>query len=144
MHVLPPVHEFSIVGVYDPGAANRERIILRPTQRLNLAEFAICISHVHADGSVTPIPDLFLWLGDFWIAPPCWVVIFTGPGAFRQTTDTPSGELVFELHWGRANTIFNGGNLAVSLVRLGAINSVLAPKPVRFSFADLGTQSDEG
>jgi len=128
MHILPPVHEFGTVGIFDSGVPNRERIVMRPTQILNLAEFALTVSSVDDNGSVTPIPDLFLWLGELWVTPPSWIVVFTGPGSFNQGAHSQTGETVFELHWGRANTIFGSPNLAVSLLRIGGISSQTAPR----------------
>lgn len=125
MYIIPPVHELTIVGVFDAGSPNLERIVLRPTESLNLAGFALILGVPLSGGGVTPLADQFFWFGEKWISPPSWVVVFTGPGQFREGTHPTSGEPVLELHWGRGNVVFGSHALSVSIVRLGGISSHL-------------------
>lgn len=122
MYILPPVHELTFVGLFDAGVPNRERLVLRPTEPLNLAGFALVVSAV-GDGGVTPLPDQFFWFGERWVVPPAWIVVFTGPGAFREGAHQETGEPVLELHWGRRNVFLSDPRLAVSLLRIGAITT---------------------
>ncbi|MBK7834371.1 MAG: hypothetical protein IPK33_03335 [Gemmatimonadetes bacterium] len=129
MFILPPVHELTIVGVHDAGVPNRERIVLRPTEPLNLAAFALLLSLRNPDGTIVPIPDQFFWLGERWLAPPAWIVVFTGPGAYREGAHETSGAPVIELHWGRSAVVLDTPNVVVSLVRLAGLNSFEPPPP---------------
>ncbi len=128
MFVLPPVHELSIVGIFDPGVPNRERVVLRPTEEINLASFALLLSLQTSEGGVTPLPDQFFWFGERWLTPPAWLVVFTGPGSYQEGAHETTGEPVLELHWGRASTCLDLPGLAVSLVRMSGISS-FAPPP---------------
>ena len=122
MYILPPVHELTVVGVFDAGVPNRERVVLRPTETLNLASFALVLSAV-SDGGVIPLADQFFWLGEKWVTPPAWIVVFTGPGQYREGGHQTTGEPVLELHWGRASVVLNIPGIALSIVRIGAITS---------------------
>lgn len=126
MYILPPVHELTVVGVVDAGVPNSERIVMRPTQPINLAGFALILSISSQEG-VTPIPDQFFWLGERWISPPAWIVVFTGPGVFRESKHQTTGEQVLELHWGRTGVVFGQSGIAVSILRIGGLSSHLAP-----------------
>jgi|SRR6185312_7368450 len=126
MYILPPVHELSVTGIFDAGVPNRERIVLRPTQAVNLAAFALSLCVSQQEG-VTPIPDQFFWLGERWVTPPAWIVVFTGPGSFQVSPHQTTNEPVFELHWGRSNTIFGQTGLSVGLFRLGGLSSYATP-----------------
>ncbi|NOT08068.1 MAG: hypothetical protein HOP28_07675 [Gemmatimonadales bacterium] len=122
MYILPPVHELTIVGVFDAGVPNKERVVLRPTETLNLAAFALVLSTV-ADGGVLPLADQFFWFGEKWVTPPAWIVVYTGPGQYRESAYQGTGEPVLELHWGRSTVVLNLPDIALSLVRIGAITS---------------------
>ena len=126
MYILPPVHELSVVGIFDPGIPNRERIVLRPTQPLNLAAFALILSATAPEG-VTPIPNQFLWLGERWLSPPAWIVVFTGPGRFQEGAHQTTGEPVLELHWGQPGVVLGRPGVAVSVIRIGALTSQVTP-----------------
>lgn len=119
--LLPPIHQLSLVGVFDAGIPNMERVVLRPTQQLNLGEFGLFTGIKASNGLVTPIRDHFFWLGETWITPPAWIFVYTGTGAPRWTTMPNSGDAALVLHWGRATTMFNVPSIVPVVFRLGAI-----------------------
>ena len=127
MYILPPVHELTIVGVFEAGVPNRERIILRPTEPINLASFALVLTMTGQDGLVIPLPDHFFWLGERWLVPPAWIVVFTGPGRYQEGIHGSSGVPVIELHWGKSSVLFGPPGIAVSLIRISAIASTILP-----------------
>jgi hypothetical protein len=120
---VPPVHELAIVGAFEAGVPNRERIVIRPTEAVNLAGFGLVLSLVNDDGSVTPVPNHFLWLGDRWVVPPTWLVVFTGPGAFREGAHQETGAPVLEFHWGLQSVVLGTPRIALSIVRFGGLSS---------------------
>jgi hypothetical protein len=123
MYIIPPVHELAIVGVFDPGIPNRERIVLRPTEAVNLAAFGLLLSVTGDGGGVFPISDQFFWFGGRWITPPCWLVVFTGPGQYNEGMHETSGEPVLEFHWAKRAVVLGEKNISVSVIRLGGISS---------------------
>lgn len=132
MYILPPMHELAIVGVFDAGVPNKERIVLRPMEPLNLAGFAIVLSLRGDNDAVTPLRDHFFWLGERWLTPPAWIVVFTGPGAFREGAHQTSGEPVLELHWGSPSVLLGAPGLVLSVIRIGAISSHFGAAPTGY------------
>jgi hypothetical protein len=120
---LPVVYELSMIGVEDAGVPNRERIILRPTQPINLAQFGIIIATKGTNELLTPLLDHFFWFGEFTAYPPSWLVVYTGPGEFLQTRYPIGNEIAYSLHWGKPTTAFSEPNIVPVLVRIGAILS---------------------
>lgn len=121
--ILPVVYELSMIGVVDAAVPNRERIVLRPTQTINLAQFGIILGQKGDNELVTPLLDHFFWFGEFVVQPPCWLVVYTGPGVFSQTRDPVSNETAYSLHWGKTTTVFDLPSIVPVVVRIGAILS---------------------
>jgi hypothetical protein len=119
--IIPIVTELTVIGVADPGIPNRERIVLRPTESLDLAQFGILIAVKNEDGSVIPIFDNFFWFGDLFIDPPCWINVYTGNGEFQKTILSDSNQPAYSLHWGRKVTVFNSPNIVPVLFRMDGI-----------------------
>jgi hypothetical protein len=117
---MPPIHELTIVGTFDVGVPNLERIILRPMETLNLAAFALVLSYETDSSSIAPLPNHFLWLGDRWVHPPSWIVVYTGPGGFRETVHVDTGAPILEYHWGLHSVALSSPRIAVSLFKLSA------------------------
>jgi hypothetical protein len=67
------------------------------------------------------------WFPDIEVAPPSWVVLFTGPGKTKATTNE-QGESVLALHWQRPNVIFTGAKVVPVLFRVDG--SVVGPVTV--------------
>lgn len=130
------IDELSIIGVYDRGIANKERIVLRPTIKLNLGYYALVLGIKAGEGYARPINDHFLWLGScglapIEIAPPSWLFIYTGPGEFNEATNGYTKEKAYVMHWGKDTTILADDSIVPVLI---CINSVAVgetpPMPV--------------
>ena len=120
-YVPAPISELMLIGVAKPGVSNEERIVLRPTQSVRLADFLLAVgSPDPKTGGAFPIFDNVFWFPDVFITPPSWVLVYTGPGTSQQTT-LPNGESVLTLFWQRGTTIFNANNLVPILLRPGAV-----------------------
>ena len=52
-----PIIELSLIGVADPAVPNQERIILWPTQHVDLTNIAIIVGHKTKDEVTFPFRD---------------------------------------------------------------------------------------
>ena len=121
--ILPSVYQLSIIGVVDAGIANHERIVMRPAEAVNLAQFGLFLARKGANELVTPLTDNFFWFGEFIAEPPSWLIVYTGPGEF-QTTKLPGTEqTAYSFHWGKQYTVFNDPNIVPVLFFIGGILS---------------------
>lgn len=116
-----PVFELSLVGVADAAVPNRERIVLRPTETVNLAQFSILLGLQNNQGVVTPLNDAFFWFGELLVAPPSWLVVYTGAGEFLESRMPVTGEKAYSFHWGRLFTAFGLPNVVPVVCRIGSI-----------------------
>ena len=99
--LLQPIYEIALIRVVNPGIPNRERIILRPTEKVDLGRFAILIGlQSPVAGMLQPIPGEFFWFGDRVIEPPAWLVVYTGPGEYRETQIVETQEPAHVFHMG--------------------------------------------
>jgi hypothetical protein len=118
--ILHPVVELSFIAIADPGIANYERIIYRPTQEVNLAEFALTLGVLRDDQSAVPLTDTVFWFSEVTVSPPAWIVVYTGAGERKQyvhSDNTP----VYEFHWGRRETVFADARLIPVVLRLSGV-----------------------
>jgi hypothetical protein len=110
MYRLPDITELMIVSIEDPGVSNRERIVMQVAANLgtlpmlNLASFALIAGPTNNE-AITPLPDHFFWLGDYWVHPGSWVIVLTGSGQV-QTTKTNDQKDTLWQYWGKPSTIF--------------------------------------
>jgi hypothetical protein len=73
-----PILELAIVDVTDFGVPGRERIVIRPTQPVDLGQFFLVLGFQNTPNAATPFRNAALWLGNFHIDPPAWIIVFTG------------------------------------------------------------------
>mgnify|MGYP001593674457 CR=1 FL=1 len=129
------IHELAIIGVVDPGIANEERIVLRPTEITNMGMFGLFIGKNNPNNMVTPFHDNYLWLGDLIVQPPAWIFVYTGPGTFQQTTITESNHPAYIYHWGKRTTVFNHPDIVPYILRISGIT--VGPAAPHTSFPQL-------
>jgi hypothetical protein len=119
--VIPPLLEIGAVMVSDSGVANYERVVFRPTEPINLAQFGVMVGLRQPNGMTTPLRDFFFWFGDLEVRPPCWVVLYTRKGEYKQEPYQKTGEPVYYFHWGRETTLFNIQEIIPLVFRMGGI-----------------------
>src|SRR5437868_6564731 len=102
-----PIYQVSLHSVSNAGVPNQECIVLRPQERVNLAEYFICLGHISQDGTVVPVRDYFFFFGDRWVEPPSWVMLFTGPGEVIETVIRETKQKAYIFHWSKKHTIFH-------------------------------------
>lgn len=124
--ILPTVFELAMVGVVDRGVPNRERIVLRPTENVNLHAFFLTLAVRAMNGMVQPLQDNVFWFPELVVTPPSWVVVYTGPGTQQKTVMPDSHQLAHTLHWGKMHTVFDHPDIVPVVFALGAI---LLPAP---------------
>lgn len=122
MIYFPPIVEFSVVGVFDPGVPNQERIVMRPTQKINLGNFGLMVAvESESEDSLRPVNNQFMWLGDVEVEPPSWVIIYTGPGEDRRSRLPDRDESAIVLHWGQRQTVFVNDRIRPVFFRIGSV-----------------------
>lgn len=121
MIYLPPIFELTIFGVIDPGVPNRERILIRPTEEINLAQCGIFLGIKGEKDLTTPLNDQFFWFGDLVVSPPSWLVVYTGPGSFEETKLPDSGQTAYSFHWGKERTVFHEPNIVPVVFKMTGV-----------------------
>lgn len=123
--ILPTITELTIIGVADRGVPNRERILLRPAEAVNLQAFFITLGvRAEQPGMIRPLHDHVFWFPEEIVSPPSWIVVYTGPGSPGKSTIPESGQPAYTFHWGKQQTVLNDANIVPVLFGLG---SVLVP-----------------
>jgi len=118
--LLRTIDEITLVGIYDRGEPNAERIAYRAQRPVNLAEYIVCLAATHPDGTVAPLTDRMLWLGGEQIDAGYWIFIYTGPGE-RRITKTTGGEPAIVIHWGQRQTILTDQRVVPVMFHLDGI-----------------------
>jgi hypothetical protein len=132
MIYIPPIPELSVYGVIECGVPNKERICLRPSEEVNLAHFALLLAfRNNVTSELTPINDHFYWFGEKKVAPPSWIIIFTGEG--QNKTVIEKGVNVHIFFWGKNDVLFNAKpnvTIVPLIFRIGSFSAVpLLPTP---------------
>lgn len=119
--ILPTADQILLIGAIDRGVPNRERIVFRPAEPINLLQFVVCLALREPAGMVRPINDRVFWFPDMVVEPPCWIVLYTGPGTARTTTLPPSSQPAYTFHWGFPYTALNDPAVVPVILGLGSI-----------------------
>lgn len=128
--LIPVVTELRLVGVFEPGVPNRERIVLKVETRLDIGMYAIVLGRrVQQVGHAAPMTDSMYWIGSGTVEPNDWFYLFTGSGTRTIIPpDVDHGKLFVEF-WGRPLTVFQDGQIVPMLWRLsGATVERSAPE----------------
>lgn len=114
--------ELSVLGIYDAGVANLERIVLRANQPVDLTYYLLVIAmKAQGDTGALPLKDNMLWLGNTNLNTGDWVYVYTAPGV-AQTSELPNNSnKVVSLYWGKNQTIFQAMHLTAALVKIDQI-----------------------
>jgi hypothetical protein len=115
------ITELTIVGVFDRGVPNQERIVLRVNETVNLGQYGIMIGIRGWSGTGVPVRDNLLWFGDGIVNRGDWIFVYTGPGTPKMTTLPNTEERLLSIHWGRQYTILNSDDLVPILFRVDAV-----------------------
>ncbi len=131
---LLPIYQLHLFGVFDAGVPNREYVAIRPTQRVNLAEFCLTLGLKTSENSVAPLPDHFLWFGNRIVEPPYWILVYTGKGLASDVTFA-NGERGFKYYWNKPITLFSIPDVVPVLFHMDSVATGSIPPGLGFSGA---------
>ena len=120
--IVDTITELVVVGVYDRGKPNLERIILRANELINVGQFGLMLGIGQQEGAAIPIRDNLYWFGDGYVTTGDWVFVYTGPGENRIDDVPGSTEKIYSLHWGRPQTILTHSGIVPILFRVDGVN----------------------
>lgn len=121
------LEELEIVGVWDRGTPNKERIAIRTRAEVNLGNYLLFLGIPTGDQSAIPLTADLFWFGNEIVATSTWVIIYTGPGKPKITKMQHSQEPALVLHWGKPITILNNTNVVPVIVSLEGV--LVGPHP---------------
>ena len=125
--ILPDVIDLQLVGVYDRGIPNQERIVIKTNSWVNMAEYGVMIGLLGQNNMAAPYFDNLFHFKEISVVPNTWVFLYTGPGKEIQSK-TPAGDPAFVFHWGKPDTIFAHSHVIPILFRIGAVQLGLPPQ----------------
>ena len=125
---IPGIAELELVGTFDRGNPNMERIAIRVNQTTNMGQCALFLGVRTEAGMAIPIRDNMFWFGDGIVHPGDWLFIYTSAGAPRATDIPNSDHKLFTIFWGRKQVILDSDEIVPILVRLDGV--IVGGQPV--------------
>lgn len=119
--IIGDITELRVVGAFDRGMPNQERIVIRVNDIVNMAQFALLLGIRQQLGVAVPIRDNFFWFGDGVVSRGDWIFVYTGPGEGRMNDLPGTTEKLYTVHWGRNQTVLNSAEIVPLLIRLDAV-----------------------
>lgn len=116
-----PINELMIVGIYDHGVPNMERVVLLAKEPIDLGNYALIAGIRGQEGQAFPLRDNFLWFGNGWLQKGDWLFVYTAPGEPKMTQLPNQSEKLYSIHWGKTQTIFQHKELIPLLIRMDAL-----------------------
>lgn len=132
--ILQDITELDVIGIFDRGVPNQERIVVKAQETVNLGQYGIMLGIRGADGSAFPIKDNLMWFGDGIVHEGDWLFIYTGPGEAKTNSIPNALQSLYTIHWGRTNTVLGSMEIVPILFRIDAVlikneQMTLLPKP---------------
>jgi len=120
--IFPDVIDISIIGVFDRGEPNLERIVLRTNTWVNLSEYGMMIGILGPHNLASPIYDhLYYFKTETFLIPDSWIFLYTGPGKDISSKMPDSEEPAYIFHWGKPFTVFAWTEIIPILFRIGSV-----------------------
>lgn len=120
--IVGDITELRVVGIYERGVPNQERVVLRANTIINMGQFGLVLGIRQEQGRAFPIRDNFFWFGDGYVAAEDWIFVYTGPGEARTSEIPGATQKIYSLHWGRQITILGSPELVPILFRMDAVH----------------------
>jgi hypothetical protein len=119
LQVLQSLNRYplELVTVADRNVPNKERICLKAHATVRLNDYLLILGLALGPNNFIPLQDTLLWLGNQTVDPGTWVLVYTGPGVNKVTTEINSGAPAVALHWGKQNTLFPSPAIVPVLMR---------------------------
>ena len=125
--ILASITELSVIGVYDRGVANLERIVIQANQAVNLGQFGIMLGYRTADGLANPYNDHLFWFGDGILQQGDWIFVYSGQGEPKASEVPGQNQKIYTVHWGKGTTIFAHSEITPILFRADAVQLATPP-----------------
>jgi hypothetical protein len=123
--IVADITELALMGVYDRGIPNQERIVLLARQQLNVGQYGIMLgirmSSALPSKMAQPVRDNLFWFGDGILNAGDWIFLYTGPGQARAGIVPNTIQRMYTMHWGRKETILHHPDLVPILFRMDAV-----------------------
>lgn len=113
--------EIGLLGVWDRGVPNKERVVMQCHAGLNLQEYCLICGPTGATGSVLPSTDHFYKFPNIHVSPNSWIVLYTGGGQQFVAHKEDTGEPVHALYWGQELTVFSDPAWRAAILRIDGI-----------------------
>ena len=123
--ILSSITELSLVGVFDRGVANLERIVIRANIDLNLGQFGIMLGYRNTNGLAIPYNDHLFWFGDGVVKQGEWLIVYTGQG--QGQISEFEDKKVYTVHWGKPTTVLAHSEVLPILFRADAVTVAVPP-----------------
>lgn len=128
------IDSLKIIGVYDHGVPNKERIAIRVDAPCDLSEYCLFLATPGIEGNATPVRDHMLWFGHGYVEAGDWIIVYTASGVTTTTNLADdkgmlSKSRVIAVHWGKDMTVFQNRAVAPMLVHLAAVAIPAPPAP---------------
>jgi hypothetical protein len=125
--LLPVIPELALLGAFDRGVPNKERIVLKPQSVLDIGNYAIILgTRLLHTGTVVPVRDAMFWFGSGTVSPDDWLFLFTGSGTPNFVPGPDNKGRLHLVYWGREHTLFHDPITEPVLWRLSGVE---IPKP---------------
>ena len=119
--MILPVSELTTLGVFDANTPNSERVVFLANEDVNLSAFGLLLAVEGRDG-LYPLNDYFFWFGPTIVRQNSIVVLFTGTGENKQTTDE-SGSARHLFYWSKPQTLFADQRIKPLLISIGSMSA---------------------
>ncbi|MEX0327335.1 MAG: hypothetical protein AB3N07_01320 [Ruegeria sp.] len=111
-------YPLELVGVFDRGEPNLERVAIRANLVTELRTFFLGVGLRKDGGAFDPINDNSFWLGQGYVGPNDWIMVYTGKGTPRSSKLPNQDYSIYSMHWGRNSVLFEMDDLVPYLYAL--------------------------
>jgi len=118
------ITELTLMGVFDRGIPNAERVVIRVDEYVDMASFVLLQAKAGEIGGAVPIRDSMFWFGNGLLEPGDWIFIYSAVGE-SKVVDAPGAQGAKQkmvlLHWQRSQTMFHTPEIVPILARIDAL-----------------------
>jgi hypothetical protein len=112
------MNRLTLVGIYERGIPNKERVAISVAVEVNLTFYALIISaYTPGRQGVLAGSRLAYWFNPLVVKPGDWVVLYSGTGVNTTEKRTDGGTNHF-FHWGLPNTVWDNPESCAILCEL--------------------------
>jgi hypothetical protein len=126
--IIPNIPEIQLIGVADPNIPNKERIVMKAQDNIDLGEYGLIVGFKNDQSVVLPLKDYFFWFGNVEVEAFSWIFVYTGYGQFQRTRLSGTQELAYTMHWGKQITVFTNVDLVPIIIKM---SNILIGQPLK-------------